>query len=327
MTINTNYSGINLNQEFDPEIQKNNIKAAEKAMTYVLSKVRYSTTLGTGVRKGTKNDNINSNVSLEDLRKKREIVRKKTDELERKQPLAMINDFVGAAIEAELAEKYGFANCDELSCMGFFHMLKENNAIRVDVFEIGSGDHVIMVVGRSLNSDPKDYKTFGPNAIVLDIYAEKIFPASEIENQLIDYKGLDQNGCPILEKFDSAYQSLKLITSNAYSAKDFQSLINDQIMEYSDIDCKEIENLLTLFHTSYSKNEKSNIAKKLIKKIESIFNKSYKTIDELQRRIKNLKAEKNLISQLEYFLNPNKTHEVIREISDQLTQVLSTTPK
>ncbi|KTC94533.1 hypothetical protein Lery_2700 [Legionella erythra] len=84
------------------------------------------------------------------------------------------------------------ANCTELSDI-FVYLLNKMNLkdIRIEIFSIENGDHTLVVLNRDPKSDPGQFKTWGSRALVVDVWAGKIYPAASIPEQLSNYCSMD----------------------------------------------------------------------------------------------------------------------------------------
>lgn len=128
---------------------------------------------------------------------------------------------------AKYLEKQGIGNCLELSCKAFVDLMKQfpNLDLKIDVYQILGGDHVFLVIGREIGSDPKDYRTWGKSAMVYDPWfseydAPVFYPATEIESQLKD-------------DLDLRIHSLLCAVSNLYSPREFARVVDtrdDRVM-------------------------------------------------------------------------------------------------
>jgi hypothetical protein len=84
----------------------------------------------------------------------------------------------------ELCKEHKIANCDEYAMAGL-HLLIQNNPGKYgEVFHIKNGDHLFLVIDRDRFSDPNDYTTWGPNAVVCDPWSGLSYPAKELAEKL-----------------------------------------------------------------------------------------------------------------------------------------------
>lgn len=82
-------------------------------------------------------------------------------------------------------------NCSELAYLAQ-HFLKTKFGISAEVVVTLNGDHVFLVIGRYLGSDIKRYsKNWGDDAVVCDVWAGDVYPASEIYTRMKYYVSLN----------------------------------------------------------------------------------------------------------------------------------------
>lgn len=84
------------------------------------------------------------------------------------------------------------ANCAELSDI-FVHLFTKLNLKqeRIELFDLGKGDHSFVVLNREPDSKPSQFKTWGNRALVVDVWAGKIYPAASIPDELCAYCSMD----------------------------------------------------------------------------------------------------------------------------------------
>jgi hypothetical protein len=128
----------------------------------------------------------------------------------------VVDRFERALRTAAIAEKFMVGNCGEMTCVGLKYAYENQVPQRVEVFGIEGGDHVFLVIGRSIWSDPKDPRTWGPSAVICDSWSEtaSVYPASEFKERLMNYISADlniENGRVVtqLEPFDPSKHSLR----------------------------------------------------------------------------------------------------------------------
>lgn len=80
---------------------------------------------------------------------------------------------------AEMAKSTGCGNCGEQSAIAFEY-LDENGIRPLDWMSRKNGDHAFVVIGRSKDSDPEKYATWGNVAVVCDPWMGASYPALEI---------------------------------------------------------------------------------------------------------------------------------------------------
>lgn len=101
----------------------------------------------------------------------------------------------------ELSDKVkeaGHGLCTELSVVGKYFSLETFPQEKVETiniisrkffgYAVGSGTHTMIIIGRDQTSDLGDYKTWGTDAVICDIWAGKYYPLSEVESELYDFK-------------------------------------------------------------------------------------------------------------------------------------------
>lgn len=114
-------------------------------------------------------------------------------------------------IVSEMALKYSVGNCYEKSAAALFFLKEQDSETPVELYDIEEGEHCFIVIGRKRSSDPKDYKTWGEDALICDLWAEKVFAVSEVERELYDFESLSYiDYIPQLKLFDPRTQSLNL---------------------------------------------------------------------------------------------------------------------
>lgn len=86
---------------------------------------------------------------------------------------------------SRIALEHGVGNCGEKSAVTAIKLTNKGYG-PVEIFI--KPDHAFTVLGRNDSSNPKDPKTWGPNAVVVDSWYGDVYPASEIE------KHMDNNG-------------------------------------------------------------------------------------------------------------------------------------
>jgi hypothetical protein len=92
---------------------------------------------------------------------------------------------------ASWAKHYGCGNCGEQSAMAFVY-LRNHGIHPLDWYEVNDFQHAFAIIGRVSGSDPKDYSTWGDEAVVCDpwrkivnyVSAEKSYFKSHVPNLL-----------------------------------------------------------------------------------------------------------------------------------------------
>lgn len=82
-----------------------------------------------------------------------------------------------------LLDSYKVGNCGEMAEIAFFALLK-CNCWFVNIDMVTFGNHQFLVIGRKIDSDIKDYKTWGDTAVVCDPWNQDFFPATQIPEKL-----------------------------------------------------------------------------------------------------------------------------------------------
>lgn len=88
---------------------------------------------------------------------------------------------------ARKIKKQGYAICEELAFLGAIHAIKKYPDQRVECASIAGGRHTFLIIGREQDSDLLDYKTWGKDSVICDIWAGKYYPTSSVEEELYDY--------------------------------------------------------------------------------------------------------------------------------------------
>ncbi|ARG98659.1 hypothetical protein [Legionella micdadei] len=86
------------------------------------------------------------------------------------------------------AKKYSLGNCEELAFVALDYVI--DNAplgINAEVYGLSGGDHALLVIGRTENSDPNNPDTWGENAFIADPWANQIYPASRYKEWTKNY--------------------------------------------------------------------------------------------------------------------------------------------
>lgn len=121
----------------------------------------------------------------------------------------------------------GVGACDEHSILvhcGLKKLCREK-LLKVplisETFLIKGGDHGFNVLFRDSGSNPSDYRTWGKNAVVVDAWSGKVFPACDIPKKLFAYNGyknsLKQSRGNITIPFDPNYHKLILRTKVVFN--------------------------------------------------------------------------------------------------------------
>ncbi len=84
-------------------------------------------------------------------------------------------------------EQFKAANCEEYAFMVIRELLKLHCSLLMEVVYLSPGDHVVVLVGRTPDSDLDDWRTWGAQALIIDAWANRIYPATEIPKYFCDY--------------------------------------------------------------------------------------------------------------------------------------------
>jgi hypothetical protein len=175
--------------------------------------------------------------------------------------------FNEAKIASKNASSASVGNCWEMAIVALFKGMEKGVwNIRLDRVSIVNGDHTFLVIGRDSQSDPKNYKTWGPNAVVMDAWANKVYALEDLEKNLYDYIGTNWNtGKPHLVKFNSEKsQYLEVSDSNMSSVEDLLEFKKTaQMCAGQEKPYQEVMDLLKNFHQADTLPMKLQLAKSL----------------------------------------------------------------
>lgn len=134
---------------------------------------------------------------------------------------------------SKLIEQFQVGNCHEYSVYALNQLTQESAkyVIRGELAHIVNGDHVFVVLNRDQNSDPHNYKTWGLNTIIVDAWYGQIFPVTEIEMKLSDYRSFEGGAFSfnILAKFNDKHHRIKITSVPMYSqCKSSQTFFKQQ---------------------------------------------------------------------------------------------------
>lgn len=113
-------------------------------------------------------------------------------------------------INAEFIQRYGIGNCTEFALICLYEVIKIDYRVSAEIFTIGNGDHVFLVLGRHANSSYSRFKTWGPSAVVCDAHLRRVYPAKFIPQYLKDHGTYFVNGqhCNVSIHFNPDYHVL-----------------------------------------------------------------------------------------------------------------------
>lgn len=88
---------------------------------------------------------------------------------------------------AESIEEAGVGYCEDMAHVGKLFAWRKYPDVAVELVQIKNGRHTFLIIGRDPDSDPLDYRTWGENCLVCDLWTGRYYPASAIETELYDY--------------------------------------------------------------------------------------------------------------------------------------------
>jgi len=199
------------------------------------------------------------------------------------------NPFEQMQVRSRLASEAHAGNCAEMADIGLAYCLSKGIYDRlIDEVTIKNGDHDFLVIGRDPESDLHDYRTWGRDAVVCDIWAKKIYPVSAIEENLYDLEFSRYSFTFHLRKFNPKSQTLRIPASNMMTCKDFEKKIRRHEpsqgyprshlgIEPEDLKL-EIGQALHNLYSASSIEEKREVAKNLISRpwVNSLRKKPWK---------------------------------------------------
>lgn len=92
---------------------------------------------------------------------------------------------VMALLSSLAIKKYGYGQCGELSQAAFVDLVNKN-VYPIDLCVTTKGFHNLLVIDRAKGSDSSDISTWGDKAIILDVWANKVYPLSEFASMQKD---------------------------------------------------------------------------------------------------------------------------------------------
>ncbi|VTU39035.1 hypothetical protein [Variovorax sp. PBL-E5] len=105
-------------------------------------------------------------------------------------------------ISAYLLKKWGYGHCEEQASAAWRFLREcDPHGSLVEVFRFEGGDHMLVVIGRERDSDLEDMSTWGPDAVVCDPWADKVYPLSAFDemrlprNDVRDFLALHRMHC------------------------------------------------------------------------------------------------------------------------------------
>jgi len=106
-------------------------------------------------------------------------------------------------------------NCVEMSEVGFLYGKELHVPIELVKIDPEQGDHVFLIIGRNKKFKLANYKNWGPDAVICDVWAGSYFPASKIKYQMdyIELIHINKMQYTVVRRFDPSKQALHLIDS------------------------------------------------------------------------------------------------------------------
>lgn len=122
------------------------------------------------------------------------------------------NDLAFRAMKKSIkgSKRFFAANCGEYSYLIVNYLRKLN--IKAEIFDIEDGDHWFVVINRAEKSSPRNYLSWGDDAIICDAFHNKVYLANEIPQYFLCFKQ-DKS----LEYPNSVYQYTKESFELVYS--------------------------------------------------------------------------------------------------------------
>ncbi|QMT61612.1 hypothetical protein [Legionella sp. PC997] len=87
----------------------------------------------------------------------------------------------------QCSKKYSIGNCNELSELALDYIAHYVPHVNAEVFQLQGGNHVVLVVGRQKDSDPRKPETWGKEAYICDPWSNDVYPASEYRSRTKNY--------------------------------------------------------------------------------------------------------------------------------------------
>jgi hypothetical protein len=86
-----------------------------------------------------------------------------------------------------VSAKFSLGNCDVLALHALDYIVRNFPTIEAELYKIGEGDHVFLVLNRNRNSEAHDPTTWGINAVICDPWANEVYPAKDCLIRLKNY--------------------------------------------------------------------------------------------------------------------------------------------
>lgn len=109
-------------------------------------------------------------------------------------------------------------NIDNIKTAFLIDCGKLNVAYSIETAQFRNGDHVFCILDRNLESNINKPSSYGENAVVIDGWSGNVFPANQINKNLMDYYNISINGKTynLLCHFNSNYHCIT--TKNTFNA-------------------------------------------------------------------------------------------------------------
>jgi hypothetical protein len=176
-----------------PQLEKN-IRDAKKIILYVQEAIPFSENFTRRIPPPPYRYDLESLAESEEMFRK-EIVKNRKRSFLSSQPIEEL---------LRIAEETGMGNCSEMSLLGCKYARMWEIAAEPAI--LFGGDHALIVIGRLKGSDPEDYRTWGPDAVLCDPWSGSYYPASKAPEYLGDFVDMitasDGKRYTQIEKFD-----------------------------------------------------------------------------------------------------------------------------
>lgn len=208
-----------LNQQLDEKELKQKYPKANKILMSHLSSA-YSAI--NEVRKTILQSETHPDTNLLDQTTRTDIseILKEMRSKRKKKLLSCANEEEKIPIIADFASKYEVGNCQEYA---YSAAEKLKNKVLpntlVEIFQYVNGDHVFVVIGRDPKSNPSDYTSWGPHAVICDAWGGNAFPAKDAPSQLKCYFNYTLKDKNVVLPFDPNFHQLKVRASFIQSAE------------------------------------------------------------------------------------------------------------
>ncbi|STY28756.1 Uncharacterised protein [Legionella wadsworthii] len=159
---------------------------AQNAKNHARKKVLKGTTHEDGVANSSGSSDIDQRSALlEAVIAMREVI---SEQAHHPNPLeANVPDLAWLEINIEISSKFTLGNCYEFTLHALDYILNRAPHIDAEVFKIMRGDHYFLVLNRDENSDKRDPKTWGKNAVICDPWLNAVYAAGEYLTYLGKY--------------------------------------------------------------------------------------------------------------------------------------------